>query len=204
MMVELPPVIGPYRVIRPIGKGGMGTVFEAENEAIERRVAIKVLRPELAGSKEMASRFVNEARAVNRVDHPGIVQVSDHGVLADGTAYIVMELLKGETLAQRIERRGAGLSVAEVLHLGWQLADSLAAAHAKGIIHRDLKPENIMLVPDPHVAIGERAKLLDFGLAKLTAKRGAQAFVTSGGQVMGTPLYMSPERASRHFSPTVR
>jgi serine/threonine protein kinase len=136
-MADLPTVIGPYRVVRRLGEGGMGTVLEGVNETIHRRVAIKLLRPELARSAEVANRFINEARAVNLVDHPGVVQVSDYGTLADGTAYIVMELLKGDTLDQRLERSGGNLPVANMLHIGWQLADSLAAAHAQGIIHRD-------------------------------------------------------------------
>jgi serine/threonine protein kinase len=142
-MGSLPATIGHYRVIRQLGEGGMGTVFEAVHETIERRVAIKVLRPEFAHVPDIAIRFVNEARAVNRVVHPGIVQISEYGHLPDGTAYIVMEYLSGETLEQHIQRRGGTLALAEVLYLGGQVAEALAAAHAKGIIHRELSMENL-------------------------------------------------------------
>ncbi len=136
-MGELPSKIGPYRVIRCLGEGGMGTVYEALHEAIERRVAIKVLHPEYARNAEFTARFFNEARAVNRVEHLGLVQISDYGQQPDGAAYIVMELLPGESLARRLERCGGKLSTAEVLNLSRQLADALAAAHAKDIIHRE-------------------------------------------------------------------
>lgn len=188
--------LGAYRIVRQLGEGGMGVVFEAVHEAIERRVAIKILHPEYARRPEFIARFFNEARAVNRVDHPGLVQISDYGQQADGSAYIVMEFLKGESLAQRLSRQGSSLPPAEVIHLGWQLADSLAAAHDKGIIHRDLKPDNVMLVQDPHIPRGERTKLLDFGIAKLKEPASAQNPKTNTNQVMGTPAYMSPEQCA--------
>lgn len=195
-MGSLPVTIGPYRILRQLGSGGMGTVFEGIHETIERRVAIKVLRPEYAYSPDAATRFVNEARAVNRVEHPGVVQVSDHGRSADGTAYIVMEYLKGETLASRIDCSGGRIPVGDALQLAWQLADSLAAAHAMGIIHRDVKPQNIMLVADPHMPTGERTKILDFGLAKLTTANASPFSKTSSNALVGTPLYMSPEQCA--------
>ncbi len=101
-MGSMPDIVGSYRIVRQLGEGAMGTVFEAVHETIERRVAIKILKPELSRVPEVAIRFVNEARAVNRVEHPGIVQISDYGRLPDDTAYIVMEYLRGETLEQRI------------------------------------------------------------------------------------------------------
>lgn len=172
----------------------MGLVFEGVHEAIERRVAIKVLHPEYARNAEFTARFFNEARAVNRVAHPGLVQVSDYGQQPDGTAYIVMELLEGESLAHRMVQRGGKLTNAEVVHLGWQIADSLASAHDKGIVHRDLKPDNVMIVADSTGPGGERTKLLDFGIAKIT-ERGAVSHVkTKTDQVLGTPTYMSPEQ----------
>lgn len=188
--------IGIYRVVRRLGEGGMGAVFEAVHEAIERRVAIKVLHPEYARNAEFIARFFNEARAVNRVAHPGLVQVSDYGQQPDGTSYIVMEFLEGESLARRMDRLGGKLPTPETIHLGWQLADSLSAAHEKGIIHRDLKPDNVMIVPDPHMASGERTKLLDFGIAKVAEQGGAPRLSTRVGQVMGTPTYMSPEQCA--------
>lgn len=193
LMGSVPASIGRYRVVRQLGEGGMGTVFEAVHETIERRVAIKLLKPEYAHVPDIALRFVNEARAVNRVQHPGIVQISDHGQLPDGTAFIVMEFLAGETLEQRIHRDGGTLALADVLDLGWQLADALAAAHAKGIIHRDVKPQNVMLTPDVQNPDIIRTKVLDFGLAKLA---GGALSKTSSNAIMGTPLYMSPEQCA--------
>lgn len=169
-------------------------VFEAIHEAIERRVAIKVLHPQYASDAEFTVRFFNEARAVNLVNHPGLVQISDYGQQSDGTAYIVMEFLPGESLARRMEQAGGKLPSAEAAHLGWKIADSLAAAHDKGVIHRDLKPDNVMLVPDPQMPTGERVKLLDFGIAKLTERSGIPQVRTKTDQVMGTPIYMSPEQ----------
>lgn len=140
------------------------------------------------------ARFFNEARAVNRVEHTGLVQISDYGQQPDGTAYIVMEYLKGESLAQRIERCGRKLPAAEVINLNLQIADALAAAHAKDIVHRDLKPENVMIVPDPHMPGGERTKLLDFGIAKVLEPGDRPRVQTKTAQLMGTPMYMSPEQ----------
>ena len=188
------PSIGPYRVIRQLGAGGMGVVYEAVHDAIERRVAIKVLHPEYAKDRETAARFFDEARAVNRIEHPSLVQISDYGRTAEGTAYLIMEFLRGESLAERLHRlRAAGqrLAVPEVVRIAWQTADALSAAHAKQIVHRDLKPGNLMLVGDPIAPGGERVKILDFGIAKLM-QNGPR--LTSTGAVMGTPLYMSPEQ----------
>ena len=193
-MGNLPTIVGSYRIVQLLGEGGMGAVYEAVHQTIGRRVAIKVLHPDFARNEEFVSRFFNEARAVNLVEHPGLVQVSDYGQLADGTAYIVMEYLKGESLAKRIQRTQGKLPLNEALQIVWQLADSLAAAHAQGIVHRDLKPENVMVVPDPHMPIGERTKLLDFGIAKVAQAPGAPAMRTRTNTVMGTPRYMSPEQ----------
>jgi serine/threonine protein kinase len=120
-----------------IGKGGMGAVYEAIQEPIERRVAIKVLHGRYAQEPEIAQRFFNEARAVNIVDHPGIVQISDYGQLPTGVAYLVMEFLKGDTLGQRLKQSGGKLAVPEVVRISRQIAAALAAAHEKGVIHRD-------------------------------------------------------------------
>lgn len=190
--------IGPYQVVRLLGEGGMGAVFEAVHQAIGRKVAIKVLHPEFARNKEITTRFFNEARAVNIVDHPGLVQISDYGQLSDGTTYIVMELLKGESLARRMHAGDgkATLPLAEILQLSWQIADSLVAAHEKGIIHRDLKPENVMIIGDSHMASGERTKIVDFGLAKLAEGNSGALAKTKSNAVMGTPMYMSPEQCA--------
>ena len=188
--------VGPYRLIRLIGKGGMGAVYEAVQEPIERRVAVKILHGRYAQEPEIATRFFNEARAVNIVDHPGIVQISDYGQLPTGVAYLVMEFLKGETLGQRIKRAAGRMPVPEVVRLARQIAAALAAAHEKGVIHRDLKPDNVMLVPDPDPeAPGRiRVKLLDFGIAKVAAEVSQNAAQTAADVVMGTPKYMSPEQ----------
>lgn len=190
----LPEKIGPYRIVRKLGAGGMGAVFEGLHEAIERRVAIKVLHSRYSHDPDTAKRFINEARAVNRIDHPGVVQVSDTGQLPDGGAYIVMELLQGEALSKRIHRN-APLPAGEVIDLTIQIAAALAAAHERGIIHRDLKPDNIMVVPDRQMPTGERTKVLDFGIAKLAQEQEKGSLRTHTNSMLGTPYYMSPEQA---------
>ncbi len=136
-MGNQPSTIGPYRIIRQLGEGGMGVVLEAVHQSIGRHVAIKILHAQYNHHADVVSRFLNEVRAVSLIDHPGLVQVWDVGRLPDGTPYFVMEYLKGESLAQRIKRARGALPLGDVLQIGWQLADSLAAAHDKGIIHRD-------------------------------------------------------------------
>jgi serine/threonine protein kinase len=131
--------IGPYRLLRKISRGGMGSVYEAVHSTIERRVAIKVLDAGSGRGGDMATRFLNEARAVNRVNDPGLVQMFDHGLLRDGTAYIVMEYLEGETLSRRLRRMGRRMPVQDILRLMRQTAETLCATHQKGIIHRVLK-----------------------------------------------------------------
>lgn len=185
-------MIGAYRVVRLLGEGGMGAVYEAINDSIERRVAIKVLHPDCAHRPEIVTRFFNEARAVNRIDHSSTVQIHEHGRLPDGTSYIVMEFIKGETLRQRLDRSGGRLSLPSALQIAWQLAEGVSKAHSVNIAHRDLKPENLMLVSDPLVPGGERVKVLDFGIAKLAADTHHSK--TASNVIMGTPTYMSPEQ----------
>lgn len=190
--------IGPYQVVRKLGAGGMGEVYEARHTAIERRVAIKVLRPTLAENPEMNGRFINEARAVNFVDHPGIVQISDYGHLDDGRAYIVMEYLQGVTLANHMASANGQLPAEDALRFARMIGAVLVAAHAKGIIHRDLKPDNVMLIPDPDPddPWRVRVKLLDFGVAKLAGSlEPGSGPGTRDSAVIGTPEYMSPEQA---------
>ncbi len=182
--------LGAYRLLQRIGEGGMGVVFLAEHAMLGRRAAIKVLHPTYSMQPEIVQRFFNEARAATAISDPGIVQIFDFGQHTDGSAYIVMELLDGEALDRRLSRQGT-MYVAEVLVIVRQVAASLAAAHARGIIHRDLKPENIFLVRDAEVPGGQRAKILDFGIAKLSGVDGSK---TSTSAVMGTPMYMSPEQ----------
>ncbi len=188
-------MIGSYRIIRLLGTGGMGSVYEAVHDAIQRRVALKVLHPQYARSPELVKRFLNEARAANLVPHPAMVQVSECGLSEDGTVFLVMEYLLGENLAQRLRRRGGKLHENVSISIAWQLATALAAAHERAIVHRDLKPGNVMLVKDEAMPAGERVKLLDFGIAKLGQQLAAADGVhTKTGVVMGTPLYMAPEQ----------
>lgn len=171
----------------------MGAVFEAVHEDIARHVAIKVLHPEYSVRPDTLKRFFNEARAVNLIDHPGLVQISDYGQTADRTAYIVMELLRGESLSKRLKQRGA-MSMADALPIASQIASALTAAHSKRIVHRDLKPENVMLIPDLDQPGRERTKLLDFGIAKLAKGTQSGSDRTQTNMLMGTPAYMSPEQ----------
>ncbi|HET7501360.1 MAG TPA: serine/threonine-protein kinase [Kofleriaceae bacterium] len=184
--------VGPYRVVRKIGEGGMGAVYLGEHTLIGRRAAIKVLLPELSSKRESVDRFFNEARATIAISDPGIVQVFDFGFTADNVAYIVMELLEGEQLNLRLSRLGM-LTPADALRVCRQAAGSLGAAHAAGIVHRDLKPENLYMVRDPEAPGGERVKILDFGIAKLSDEV-LDRVRTRTGAVLGTPVYMSPEQ----------
>ncbi len=186
--------IGSYAIKRVIGEGGMGFVYEAVQEPIGRRVAIKVLHSEFAHKEDVIKRFFNEARAVNLITHPSIVQISDYGVIADGTAYLVMELLEGQTLDAHIKSTGGRLPEPLAQNLAWQLASAMEAAHQKEIIHRDLKPSNVMIIADSAMPFGLRVKLLDFGIAKLGQSLEQAQLKTRTGLVMGTPLYMAPEQ----------
>ena len=184
--------IGNYRIVRKIGEGGMGVVYECVHEYIGRRAAVKVLHADFSRNPEMAVRFLNEARATNIVQHPGIVNIFEFDRLPDGSAYIVMDYLDGDSLTQRLARLGGRLELPYAVFLAWQISEALAAAHSKGVIHRDLKPDNIMIVPDPNMPGGERTKLLDFGIAKLTEAAGIER--TQSTALMGTPHFMSPEQ----------
>ena len=187
-----PGQIGSYRIVRKIGEGGMGTVFVAEHALLGRMAAIKVLLPELSANRDIVQRFFNEARAVTQIADPGIVQVFDFGYHTDGSAFIVMELLQGEPMDTRLARLGR-FHIADVLRLMRQITASLAVAHGKGVVHRDLKPENIFIIGDPAVTGGERTKILDFGIAKVSSEEPGK-LKTRTGLVMGTPVFMSPEQ----------
>ncbi len=182
--------IGGYLIERKLGEGGMGVVYLARHPRLNRTAVIKMLRRELADNPEIAKRFENEANAAASIGHPGIVDVYDIGHTEYGSLYIVMEQLGGESLQTRLDRVGV-LPAAQAVGIITHCADALSAAHERGIVHRDLKPDNIFLVPDALVAGGERAKLLDFGIAKLA---GDASVMTQTGAMMGTPLYMSPEQ----------
>ncbi len=190
---------GRYVVGERIGRGGFGVVHLGRDSELGRDVAIKFLRPEYLTREQVVQRFLQEARATATIGHPGIVTVFECGVVtgtgerADGTAYIVMERLQGESLAARIEDKGR-FPIAAAIAIGRQLAAALGAAHDASIIHRDLKPDNVFLLPDAAVVGGERAKILDFGIAKL-ADPGAGGVHTHSQMILGTPRYMSPEQA---------
>jgi formylglycine-generating enzyme required for sulfatase activity len=180
-------VAGKYRLARLVGMGGMGIVYEAVHLSLARPVALKMLRFEHARDAETADRFKREAREAAALGHPGIVQVRDLGEEPDGTLYLEMELLDGESMAERIAR--GPVDIARAVELTREALAALVVAHAHGIVHRDLKPENLFLARTP---AGERVKILDFGLAKLLAE--SDSGVTRSGVVMGTPVYMSPEQ----------
>jgi eukaryotic-like serine/threonine-protein kinase len=184
--------LGPYEIISPAGAGGMGEVWKARDTRLDRTVAIKVLPPDLTADPAARQRFEREARAVAALSHPHICTLHDIGQ-QDGTDYLVMEYLDGETLAQRLAR--GRLPVDQALQYGLQIADALAAAHRAGIVHRDLKPGNVMLTKSG-------AKLLDFGLAKPSAQiaglgvtqLATQGPLTGAGTLLGTLQYMAPEQ----------
>jgi eukaryotic-like serine/threonine-protein kinase len=182
---------GKYRILRLLGEGGMGAVYEGLNTRIERRVAIKVLHGNVAKNLDAVRRFEREAQAAGRIGSKHIVEVLDLGDLPDGDRYMVMEFLDGQDLTKRI-RSQTKLKPEQVYPLAIQLLEGLGAAHDAGIIHRDLKPDNIYLIP--HGTDGDFVKILDFGISKFTSV-GGELSMTQTGTVMGTPYYMSPEQA---------
>lgn len=191
-MVEKGAEVGAYRVEETIGRGGMGAVYRGVHSLLGRPVAIKVLLAQHAHSEEIVARFFNEARALTKLADPGLVQVFDFGHHTDGSAYLVMELLSGESVARRLGRVGR-FGPLETVRLVRLMCASMAVAHAAGIIHRDLKPENVFLVADVAVPGGERPKILDFGIAKITFdEQGPHRTRTNA--LIGTPTFMSPEQ----------
>src|SRR5246127_4534758 len=197
--------LGPYEIQSPLGAGGMGEVYRAQDTRLERTVAIKVLASHLSSSPEFKQRMEREAKAISSLSHPNICHLYDIGS-QDGADYLVMEFLEGETLAERL-RKGA-MPMSEIIKIGTDVADALGFAHRQGIAHRDLKPGNIMLTQSG-------AKLMDFGLAKPLGARNpaagsgaAPSFtavatlsgpsplspLTTAGSVIGTIQYMSPEQ----------
>lgn len=185
-------MVGRFRVEKKIGQGGMGSVYELLQPAIHKRMALKLLHEEYVGRKEIVQRFFDEARAVNLIGHPSIVDITDFSHLPDGRPFIMMEYLQGESLEDYLKEKGA-LEESEALEILRQICSALAAAHSKRIVHRDLKPENIFLLRRPHQAM--QVKVLDFGIAKLRDKGDDEVNATQAGVVLGTPTYMSPEQA---------
>jgi len=185
---------GKYRIIRLIGEGGMGAVYEGENTRIHRRVAIKILHSGIAEQAEAVARFEREAQAAGRIGSDHIVEVLDLGALANGDRYLVMEFLDGEGLGSRIKTRGR-IAPPDMYPIANQLLEGLAAAHGAGIIHRDLKPDNVFLLKS-RAGQTDFVKLLDFGISKFNQMSGDSGFsMTRTGAVMGTPYYMAPEQA---------
>lgn len=191
---DIPSRIRSYIIQHCIGQGGMGMVFDAVHAQIGRHCAVKILDHALGKDPQMAQRFLNEARAVSLVHHPGLVEIFDFGCLPDGRLFLMMEFLKGESLQQRLRRyQGGGLPLADAVRISRQIASALDAAHQRGVVHRDIKPANLFLTPDPESKSGERVKVLDFGVAKLQEPQSLR--LTMEGAILGTPTYMSPEQS---------
>jgi serine/threonine-protein kinase len=189
---------GRYRLIDPLGEGGMGAVYIAEHLGLKKEVALKMVRPEHAGNAGLAARFAREAMVTSQVEHPNVISALDFGTLDDGTAYLVTQLVRGESLSQLIEVDGP-MHWARAADIAAQIADALCAAKAKEIVHRDLKPENVLVERGDDGT--ELVKVLDFGIAKYTRDSLAPPSiaraqrVTQSGMVIGTPGYMAPEQA---------
>jgi eukaryotic-like serine/threonine-protein kinase len=181
-------IVGSYRIVKQIGVGGMGEVFEATHALLPRRVALKVLHGDLSHGSGMDSRMIQEASILDGVRHPGIVRVFECGLLGDRRPWIAMELVSGESLATRLAR-DVQLAPSEVCDLVASLADILATVHEGGIVHRDLKPENVLLAA---TGAGFSVRIIDWGVARL----GPTARLTRPGVTCGTPTYMSPEQAA--------
>lgn len=180
--------IGDYEIVARLGTGGMGAVFEAKHPVIGKRVAVKVLHPAFASDPKAIERFINEARVVNAIGHPAIVDIFSFGQTRDGLHYFLMEFLKGRSLADVLEKDGAqpmGLALGLIA----QLLEVLQKAHAAGVVHRDLKPHNLFVQDGPS---GPRLRVLDFGIAKSMTPEQRQQL--TGSAILGTPGYMAPEQ----------
>ena len=184
-------MLGAYRVDSLLGQGAMGHVYRGVHVALGRPVAIKTLKPKVAGDAALLARFFAEARAVNIIRHENIVECTDLVHEPGGRAYIVMELLDGKTLATAIAEAGK-LPPARAVRIAVQIADALGAAHSHDIIHRDLKPDNVFLIR--RASSDDYVKVLDFGIARLRPEMSTTA--TQDGVVIGTPAYMSPEQVA--------
>lgn len=183
---------GKYKIVRQLGEGGWGAVFEAEHLLLRRTVAIKLLHPDIAANPKFVERFRREALAASRIGHPNIVEVIDLDRTDDGTEFMVLEFLRGEVLENRLERQGP-LRIATALDIFEPIASALQAAHRSGIVHRDLKPANVFLAERPDGSV--LVKVLDFGIAKMDGITSElTTSITQTGAVLGTPFYMPPEQ----------
>ena len=191
--IEPGTMIGDYRVVKKLDEGGMGVVYEGVHPVIDKRVAIKLLHPHVARQKVSVARFIQEARAVNAIGHPEIVDVFGFGKFTDGRQYIIMEFLEGCHLLSYLNEKGP-LDPWKACQLVRKIAGAMEAAHQKGVIHRDMKPENVFLLIAKNVTWPPDMKLLDFGLAKLVEDKFSKGPNTRMGATVGTPYYMAPEQ----------
>src|SRR5260221_4398379 len=193
MSLQENAMLGPYRIVRMLGEGGMGAVYRAQDTRLGRDVAVKILTAATLSDHERLARFEQEARATGMLNHPNLLTIFDVGT-SEGTPFLVSELLEGETLRDRIAR--GPMPPRQGMDVASQMAQGLTAAHEKGIVHRDLKPENVFVTREG------RVKILDFRIAKLSAKSAddgptLQMAATEPGMVLGTVGYMSPEQVHR-------
>jgi serine/threonine-protein kinase len=186
-------VVGRYRIVRQLGRGGMGAVYEAIQLSMNRPVAMKLIHPTLAEDEELVQRFHREMQVTSSIVHPNTVSVLDFGATETGQLFLVMELLDGRSLAAVLRDEGA-LPVERIVHIGKQVLRALAAAHHEGIVHRDLKPENVML--QDRFDERDAVKVLDFGIARVLEPGANAPAMTMEGTLLGTPGYMSPEQAT--------
>ncbi|MBS2029612.1 MAG: serine/threonine protein kinase [Deltaproteobacteria bacterium] len=182
---------GRYAVKGILGQGGMGVVFQATQTSMNRDVALKMLHPTLSSTPQFAERFRREAEVVSRLKHPSIISIFDFGQTPQGAFYYTMEMLEGENLKALVKRDGP-MSVSRAVNIVEQVGEALSYAHSQGILHRDMKPHNVMCA---RFKGRDHVKVLDFGLVKMVDEEGGEEHLTTTGQILGTPAYMSPEQA---------